>query len=394
MIPITTIVTGRTTVSGEIKGRYGIHRPSTFSDYFRPVVFWNITYGCNLRCAHCYISADPDLRSKDLPTEEMLKIARQISELRLPLVIFSGGEPLLRKDFFQIAETIDPPTKLSLSTNGTLITEEVARRFQDLNFSYVGVSLDSVDPSRHDAFRGFRGAFRRAIRGIRNSKEAGLSVGIRTTLTKWNLGEVRDILEFASSNGIKRVSLYLLDSAGRGSQLVDLMPSTEDVRKLVDKLIEEVPNYDLEVLLVRMNFAGIYIADKLARSKEEFLNYLRMIEAQGECGRKSISIYPEGKVKPCQFLVDFDVGDLGEESLREILSPNNRKLKPFLNIDRFLRGPRCSHCPFRRICGGGSRNRALSHSGDFWGDDPLCFFDPGEIADRWGIDGAQDIIHP
>ncbi|HID40929.1 MAG TPA: SPASM domain-containing protein, partial [Pyrodictium sp.] len=141
-------------------------------------------------------------------------------------------------------------------------------------------------------------------------------------------------------------------------------------------------------LIVRGQFVGIYIADKISRTNEEFIDYIKMLDAQGNCGRKSVSIYPDGSVKPCQFVDWVSLGNVRRKQLRKILNPENPELKPFLEIERYLRGPKCSKCPFRRICGGGSRGRALEFYGDEWGDDPLCFIDPIEIARKRGIDPA------
>ena len=278
--------------------------------------------------------------------------------------------------------------KLSLSTNGTLITRDIAHRLASYGFVYVGISIDSIVPARHDYFRGVKGAFEAAVRGIKNSLEAGIDVGIRTTITKFNVDEVPAILKWAHDNGIRRVSLYILDTVGRGAFIKDLLPSHDQLKKLAHVLIDEARKYadNMEILVVRAQFMGFYIASLLAKNGEEFLQYIKMLDAQGNCGRKSISIYPDGEVKPCQFIDWVSLGNLREQSLSEILRPDNEKLKPFINIEKYLRGERCGKCPFRRICGGGSRGRALALTGDEWGDDPLCFIDYNELAKRYGIE--------
>ncbi len=389
MIPVSVMVTGQGTVSARIKGHYNARRPPRFSELLRPIVFWNITYQCNLRCAHCYINALAKRSPRELTTEEAVALAEEMAEIGIPLVIFSGGEPLIRKDFWQIVEPLagKPRPKLSLSTNGTLITREVAEKLASYGFMYVGISIDSIKPEWHDKFRGVPGAFAAAIRGIKNSIEAGLDVGIRTTITRYNVTEVPAILRWAYDNGIRRVSLYILDTVGRGTGIKEWLPSHEQLRWLADTLIEEARKYAgaLEILVVRGQFIGFYIADKLARSNEEFMDYIKLIDAQGNCGRKSISIYPDGTVKPCQFIDWVSLGNVREKKLREILRPDNPALQPFLEIEKHLRGPRCGSCPFRRICGGGSRGRALEVYGDPWGDDPLCFIDPFKLAEKRGI---------
>ncbi len=389
MIPVTVMVTGKATVSRRIKGSYGPGKPSRFTSTLRPVVFWNITYRCNLRCKHCYISALPNPDRLEAPEEVVLSVADEIVELGLPLVVFSGGEPILSPNFWKAAERMaghDKP-KLALSTNGTLITREVAERLRRLGFLYVGVSIDSADPAKHDEFRGVKGAFEAAVRGIRNAVEAGIDVGIRVTVTRGNIGEIEEILKLAEKLGARRVSIYVLDTVGRGRELVNLLPTPQQLKEFTDRLMELARIYadTMEILLVRANFAGIYIASKLAKTREEFLKYLELIEAQGDCGRKTISIYPDATVRPCQFLENIVIGDLRKQKLKDILNPDNPLLKPFLNMHQHLRGPKCSKCPFKRICGGGSRNRAYMVNGDFWGDDPLCFIDYKEVVARFNL---------
>jgi radical SAM protein with 4Fe4S-binding SPASM domain len=389
LIPVSVMVGAEGTVSRDIKGHYGRRHPSRFTSELRPVVFWNVTYKCNLRCEHCYISASPEPKLPELGLEETLRIADQIVEQGIPLVVFTGGEPLVSEKFWAAAERLAgrPRPKLSLSTNGTLIDAEVAGRLKKLGFAYVGISLDSLKPELHDKFRGLKGAWEAAVRGMRNSVEAGLPTGLRVTATKWNLNEVPLMVDFAAKLGLRRVSVYLLDTIGRGREIVSQLPEPSEIRALVDALAEKAREYAgvVEVLLVRMNYAGIYLADKMARTREEFLDLLRLVEAQGDCGRKTISIYPDGTVRPCQFIDYYVIGDLKRQSLREILSLDNPRLKPFLEPYKRLRGPKCGSCPFRRICGGGSRNRALVVNGDFWGDDPTCIIDPKEVAERWGV---------
>jgi len=394
MIPVTVMVTGRGTVSTRIKGHYNARRPPSFSDYYRPIVFWNITYQCNLKCLHCYINALREKNPRELTTEEAVKVAEEMVDMGIPLVIFSGGEPLVREDFWKIVEPMAGRRrpKLSLSTNGTLITRDVAEKLASYGFMYVGISIDSIRPEWHDKFRGVKGAFEATMRGIKNSIDAGLDVGIRTTVTRYNVQEVPAILRWSYEHGIRRVSLYILDTVGRGVSIKDWLPTHEQLRWLADTLIDEARKYadNMEILVVRGQFLGFYIADKLAKDKEDFISYIKLLDAQGNCGRKSISIYPDGTVKPCQFIDWVSLGNVREKPLREILSKDNEAFEPFLEIEKHLRGPRCSRCPFRRICGGGSRGRALEATGDPWGDDPLCFIDYMSLAKKYGI--APDAV--
>ena len=258
---------------------------------------------------------------------------------------------------------------------------------KDFGFQYIGISIDSIEPEIHDSFRGVKGAFNDAVKGIENILSEGIPVGIRTTIMKSNINEVEDLVHFAKDLGVSRVVFYILDTIGRGRELVSELPSKKQLRSFADKLIEISREFKgkLEILVVRANFIGIYLANRLSNNRNDFMNYLRLLGSQGDCGRKTVSIYPDGTVRPCQFLDYVIIGDLRKEKLRKILNPKNQKLKPFLSTYNFLRGERCRNCPFKKTCGGGSRNRALVVFNDFWGDDPLCFVNYKEIALKWGI---------
>ncbi len=394
MIPVSVMAVGRGTVSTKIKKHYGKGRPSRFSSVIRPIVFWNITYRCNLDCIHCYINARPTEDPRELGAGDLLRLAGEMREIGIPLIVVSGGEPLASPKFWPLAEDLarNGP-KWSLSTNGTLITREVAQRLRELKVSYVGISLDSIREEEHDVFRGVRGAYRATMRGIRNSVEEGLDTGIRMTLTRTSIDEAPRIVDMAREMGVRRISFYLLDSTGRAQGMRGELPTPGQMGRFVEEIIRLSNKYDgdPEILVVRGNFAGILASHLLAETREDFLQYLQMVGAQGDCGRKTVSIYPDGTVRPCQFLEKHIIGNLKTQRLRDILSPENRLLRPFLETHKRLRGPKCSKCPFKAACGGGSRNRALSVTGDFWGDDPLCPIDPQELASRWRV-SEEDVL--
>ncbi len=396
LIPVSVMVVGKGTVSSAIKGHYDRKNPSKFTDTYRPVVFWNITYKCNLKCIHCYINATATERPEELDENKLLEIAQDMTKHGIPLVVVSGGEPLASRKFWVLAEYLSRARmpKWSLSTNGTLIERDTAMKLADLRVSYVGISIDSIDPKEHDKFRGVPKAFEAAIKGIKASLAAGLYTGIRMTLTKTSIEKAHKILSLARELGVQRVSLYLLDSTGRAADLLSELPTPEQIRNLADRLIDASKKLgeDLEVLVVRGNFVGIYVADRLSRSRTDFLEYLKMIGAQGDCGRKTISIYPDGSIKPCQFLEHYTIGSLKLHKINEILSPQNKILRLFINTHEKLRGEKCSRCPFKMVCGGGSRNRAYIATGDFWGDDPLCPINPIEIAEKWRI-SEEDVFY-
>lgn len=373
MIPVSRLVVGKGTVSEGLRGGRR-HLASTL----RPIVFWNITWNCNLKCPHCYIDAGPNPSRSELSTEDKIRIVEQLAEARIPHVVLTGGEPLAARDFWTIAEALhDKGLSMSISSNGTLITRSVAERLASLGFKYAGLSLDSLNPEVHDKFRGLSGAFKMTMRGIENLKDAGIPVGIRMTVTRWNIEEAPGIVDFAYKHGVSRVTYYVLDTIGRGAKIAGDLPTPGQLAKFIDRLVYYSMRYKgrIEILLVRLNQAGIYIALKHSKSKEQMKQMLSIVEGSGGCGRKSISIYPDGSVKPCQFIDYITLGKLPEDKLTSILSPENKKLKPFIEPWNHLTGRKCSKCPYKAHCGGGSRNRALVLKGSFWEDDPLCMLD-------------------
>lgn len=368
MIPISTMVTGRGTVSFKIKGRYGVDKPSDFSAVVRPIVSWNMTRRCNLRCLHCYIDAGEEDPS-ELSTEEALGLVNQFREVGVPLILMSGGEPLMRRDFMRIAHHASSlGIKLVLSTNGTLITREVAKDLKEVGFSYIGISLDSIREEYHDEFRGVKGAFSLALAGIRNSLEEGLDVGLRFTITAMNIDEVGDYVDFAASLGVNRITFYHLSASGRAGRLGrEWWYTPQQYARFIETIIKYAEKYagKLEIETTLAPYDGIYIAMKSDRPSD----YLRFVESTGGCGRKIISIYPNGDVYPCQFIDFMKLGNVREKGLKDMLING---LDLFVNTEKYLRGPKCSNCRFKRECKGGDRARAYYLGGDMYGDDPLC----------------------
>ncbi|MFP3284880.1 MAG: radical SAM protein [Nitrososphaeria archaeon] len=387
MIPVSVMVTGRGTVSRRLKGDYGPGRPSRFSEVWRPVVSWNLTYACNLRCVHCYIRAGARGEG-ELGREEARGVLRQMAEVGVPLVLFSGGEPLMRPDALDLMEeAADMGMRVALSTNGTLITEEVASRLSRIGVSYVGISLDSPRPAWHDLFRGVEGAFAAAMRGLRNAVGRGLDVGLRMTVTARNAADAAGLLDLAESAGARRVTFYHLSAAGRALELGrDWYMGAAQYSSFVDLLVEEARRRAgaIEIETTMAPFDGIAVADRVSRSGAEFRDMMELVRSQGGCGRKIVSIYPDGTLRPCQFVDFMELGSLRRSRLRDLLDPSRREVDYFANTERYLSGPRCSTCPFRSVCKGGDRVRAYYMGGGLGADDPQCPLDARGIAERWG----------
>ena len=370
MIPVSVMVTGKGTVSFQIKGHYDAKNPSNFSQVFRPVITWNMTYKCNLRCLHCYINASPE-GNDGLSTEEGIRLIDQMAEIKIPLLIMSGGEPLIRKDFFDLASYASQKgLKLALSTNGTLITEKFAQRLKEIGFSYIGISLDSPYPEFHDKFRGVDGAFELTVKGIKNAINVGLNVGLRFTITSKNIDYVDEYIKLAIKLGVKRITFYHISASGRGKELKDWMYTKDQYETFMNRLVNYAKELkgQIEIETTLAPFDGVYIAKKLAKDEKELEEYLRFVESTGGCGRKIISIYPNGDVYPCQFIDFYKLGNVKEKPLKEIIS-NIPDI--FVNTDKYLTGE-CAKCEFKKYCKGGDRARAYYWSNNIYGDDPLC----------------------
>jgi len=386
VIPISVMVTNKGTVSQKIKGKFSVGNPSKFSEYYRPIVTWNLTYKCNLRCIHCYIKAGPE-GNHELNGKVLFRIAEDIVKHNIPMVIMSGGEPLLRREIYDLARYLNSNgVKLVLSSNGTLITKEIAEKLWELEFRYVGVSLDSVDPKWHDNFRGVSGAYEAAIKGLMNAKAYDLPVGIRFTVTSKNISDVPRILDLAIDNEVERLTFYHLSSSGRAKDMDKswYLNATQYIW-FIDKLIHYSREYAgrIEIQTTLAPFDGIYVADRVARDKKHFWKCIELVKAQGGCGRKFISIYPNGMVYPCQFVDFYPLGNVLETGLADILRIDGNKLDYFIETHKYLKGPKCSNCPFKFICQGGDRVRAYYLGGSLYADDPQCHLDIIKIANRW-----------
>ncbi len=377
MISISKMVSGKATVSrrltyqddGEVpKGLVRLKRE------MKPIVVWNVTKACNLKCVHCYASAGRG--EGELSYEECVRIIDELSKFGVPLILFSGGEPLMREDIIDVmgyAKGLG--IKCVLSTNGTLITKDLAEQLSEV-VDYVGVSLDGVGDV-NDRFRGVKGAFDKALKGLINARDAGIQTGIRFTVTRFNVGEVEKVLKLAVEHDIPRFCMYHLVPSGRADFSYDI--SNEERRRIVDFLFEFSNDCDLEILTVDNPCDGVYVCLKLLEVDEdlaykayEFLKY----RGGDETGRTLINIDMYGLVHPNQFWWDYTCGDLKRESFEEIWL-GDELLNKLREKVRYLRG-KCGECAYKQVCGG-FRLRAL-RAGDLWGVDPDCYLAWEEIS--------------
>jgi 12,18-didecarboxysiroheme deacetylase len=357
-----------------------------FSADKKPVVVWNMTRRCNLKCIHCYSnSADIDYPD-ELTTEEGKKLIDDLAAFGSPVILFSGGEPLIRKDLLELAQyATDKGMRAVISTNGTLITREIAAKLQKIGLSYVGVSLDGLEKT-HDRFRGKKGAFAEAIEGIRNCREAGIKVGIRFTVNKHNVADVPAMFDLLRKEKIERLCFYHLVYTGRGSKLREEDLTHEETRKLLDLIAAETKKMfdeglSPEILTVDNHADGPYLYLKMKKENpvraKEILELLEMNEGNSS-GVGIGCVSWDGEVYPDQFWRNQSLGNARKRPFGEIWTDEeNELLMKMKDKKRHVQG-RCAGCLWLGVCAGNFRARAESE-GDLWGPDPACYLTDEEI---------------
>jgi radical SAM protein with 4Fe4S-binding SPASM domain len=346
------------------------------------LVVWNFTYKCNLKCKHCY--SDSGNNSKmELSTQEAMKVVDQIADFGVTSLAFSGGEPLMRKDFYKIARhAVDAGLYVSLATNGTLLNKENVRKLKDIGIHYVEVSLDGIDPKTHDLFRGKTGAFDQALQGLKNCMHEDICTCVAVTATKNNLTEIPAVLEMVENMGIDRFTLFNFIPTGRGKDIIAVDPSPQEREELLCYLNKKLSeDHKIAILSTTPQLARVALQSQ-SPTQEDLIMPLAHMEATkinkrakaladfiGGCGagRFYCAISPEGNVQPCVFM-PLVVGNLKTEMLKDIWfnSPVFQDLRDRQN----LKG-RCGKCEFKFVCGG-CRARAYAYYDDYLMSDPGC----------------------
>ena len=352
-----------------------------------PVVSWNITKSCNLKCIHCYMNSENKKYHGELSHLEALNLINDLGSSKVPVILFSGGEPLVREDFFQLAKAaVVNGIRPTISTNGTLITPTVAHQLRSIGVGYVGISLDGLNDT-HDIFRQKKGAFQEAIRGIENCVSAGQKVGLRFTINKHNYNELNAIFDLIEEAHIDRVCFYHLVYSGRGTNMIAEDISHEETRRALDIIIDrtlDLHNRGLnkEILTVDNHADGIYLYLRLKEilpSRAAEVYNLLLQNGGNRSGIAFANIDSYGYVHPDQFTQNYSLGNIKEQHFSEIWSNmNNPILSGLKNRKPLLKG-RCSQCRWLNLCNGNFRARAEAVSGDFWASDPACYLTDDEI---------------
>jgi len=392
MIGVSKLYCGTVEPSDALRyGRRSGDLPShllQFSLDKKPVVVWNVTRSCNLKCMHCYAHAVERSHERELSTEEAFGMLDDLAQFGVPVVLFSGGEPLLRKDLLELSSyAVSKGMRAVISTNGTLISREKARDLKKVGLSYVGVSLDGIGEI-NDRFRGKKGAFQDAMAGIRNCQEVGLKVGLRFTINRLNIQEVPPIFDLLEEMKIPRVCFYHLVYAGRGSELVAEDLDHDETRRVVDLIIDrtrEIHERGIlkEVLTVDNHADGPYLYLRMMKERsgraKEVLELLKMNEGNNS-GRGIGCISWDGSVHADQFWRHYSFGNIRERPFSEIWTDlSNPLMGKLKEKKRYVKG-RCAACRWLDVCGGNFRVRAEVITGDIWAPDPACYLTDEEIG--------------
>ena len=353
-----------------------------------PVVIWNLIRRCNLTCKHCYsISGDVDFPG-ELSTEDVFEVMDDLKAFGVPVLILSGGEPLLRPDIFEISKRAkDMGFYVGLSSNGTLIDEATADRIAGIGYDYVGISLDGLRET-HDRFRRRAGGFDEALGGIRLCRERGIKVGMRFTVTMDNADELPALLDLADDEGVQKFYLSHLVYAGRGNKNRGDDAAREVTRSTMDLMMDRAwkdasTGGNREFVTGNNDADGVYFLFWVRQHFPEMEDHIRAKLAQwggNSSGVNVANIDNLGIVHPDTFWWHYPLGNVKERRFSEIWQDTSDPLMAGLKRHPRRIGGRCGACAYFDICGGNTRVRALQLTGDPWAEDPACYLDDQEIG--------------
>ncbi|MFH1494459.1 MAG: heme d1 biosynthesis radical SAM protein NirJ [Pseudomonadota bacterium] len=353
-----------------------------------PVVIWNLIRRCNLTCKHCYsISADKDFPG-ELSTQEVFGVMDDLKRFRVPVLILSGGEPLLRPDIFDISRRAkEKGFYVGLSSNGTLINESNIEEIASIGYDYVGVSLDGIQAT-HDKFRRMAGAFDKSMHGIRLCKQRGIKVGIRFTLTQDNAHDLPALLQLMEDEGLDKFYLSHLNYAGRGNKNRKDDAFHQTTRQAMDLLLDtcwrdQQAGKPKEFVTGNNDADGVYLLMWVRKNFPHLENHIRTkLEQWGgnSSGVNVANIDNLGNVHPDTMWWNYTLGNVRERSFSDIWMDTSDPIMAGLKAQPRSVGGRCGACAYFNICGGNTRVRAWQVTGDPWSEDPACYLDDEEIG--------------
>lgn len=384
MIGITRLLCGTIQLGDTL--RYGRSRADFAAR--KPIVVWNSTRRCNLNCLHCYMDAESASQSGELTTAQAQEMIDDLARFEGPVLLFSGGEPLIREDLFELGHyAVGRGLRTVISSNGTLISPGVAEQIKAAGFSYVGISLDGIGEN-NDRFRMQEGAFEGALAGIRNCQAAGVRVGLRFTMNRHNFADLPQVLSLLEQEQIPRACFYHLVYAGRGSQMQQADLTHAQTRQALDLIIDSARDFhargqQIELLTVDNHCDGIYLLRQLrnadpARAEEAF----QLLQQNGgnQSGIAIAAVDPQGNVHADQFWQHYSFGNVRKRPFSKIwLDTSDPLLAGLKNRKPLLKG-RCADCKYLDLCNGNLRVRAEAVYGDVWAPDPACYLTDDEIG--------------
>jgi len=368
------------------------HQPASFG----PVVVYNCTNRCNLKCLHCYSSSDLSRCGDELTTSQAKQLLSQLTQVHCPVVLFSGGEPLLRSDLFELlAEAKRLKLRAVISSNGTLIDSAAAKKLADLGVSYVGISIDGGEEF-HDRFRQANGSFEAALSGIDNCRKASIKTGLRFTITKQNVDQISAIFDIAASNSITRLCFYHLITAGRAKNIADSQKKQHatrytlnaiETRQAVDVIISKTDEFARkalidEVLTVDNHADGPYLLLKMAGEKHpDYEKARRLLLANGgnKIGEKIICVSWNGSVFADQFWRNYSIGNIKDRSFKEVWEDSAEPVLNKLRNKSSFADARCLRCRWFDLCKGNFRFLGDKTDYKYWRNEPPCYLKDEEI---------------
>jgi heme d1 biosynthesis radical SAM protein NirJ len=353
-----------------------------------PVVIWNLIRRCNLACKHCYsISGDFDTPG-ELTTAQVFKVMDDLKAARVPALILSGGEPLMRPDLFDISSRAkEMGFYIGLSTNGTRVDPALADRIRDAGYDYVGISLDGIGET-HDRFRRMQGAYDAALRGLQLLRDRGVKVGVRFTMTEDNVAELPALLDLVEREEFSKFYLSHLVYAGRGNTYRGDDATWEATRAAMDLVIERAWNWacdghDMEVVTGNNDADAVYLLQWTERVLPRSAGHLRgLLEQWGgnSSGVNVANIDNLGNVHPDTMWWHHTIGNVKERTFGDIWADESDPIMAGLKRRPRTIGGRCAACRYFAICGGNTRVRAQRIAGDPWAEDPGCYLTDAEIG--------------
>lgn len=376
-------------------GHYGLTEPQKFVAPL--MVVWNFTQACNFKCKHCYQNAEAKALPSELTLEEKLGVLETLERLDVSMLAFSGGEPLMGRDFWTVAKRAgEIGFHMSVATNGSLLTHENVQKLVDCGVGYVEISLDSVDPSRHDNFRGGEGYWQAAVRGIDNALANGhIKVGVATTVTQLNIDELERIIEWSIERGVNTFYAFNFIPAGRGRDIVDMDLTPEQREHMLSVLQRTLMEDRIAVMSSAPQYgrACLELGEEDGRINTGHYGYSSgkktrvLARYVGGCGagRCYCAIQPDGKVTPCVFM-PIEIGDLRKDDFGKLWL-ENQTLQ--LLCDRDDRSGHCRSCDYKYVCGG-CRARSYGYFGDLRRSDPGCKFNQAEWDELVGASATAE----